>query len=75
METVAPGETGLITESATKDALIAALTAIFSDPSRLSRMSAYAPGWIRERFGWERSAAQIISTCEGIEFAKLVADG
>ncbi len=63
-EGMIPGESGILVDEISVDALTAALKYLLSDPVLLQRMSVRAAAHVRERFSWEMVAQRVIRACD-----------
>jgi glycosyltransferase involved in cell wall biosynthesis len=59
-EVVQDGVTGLLVPPQDPAALAQALRELLADPEKRRRMGEAGPGWVRERFHWERVAERVL---------------
>lgn len=70
-EGIVNGETGLMVQEISQQALTAALDRLLSDPQRLEAMSRAALKHAREYFTWDRVADDVVRLCDEIRHAPI----
>jgi glycosyltransferase involved in cell wall biosynthesis len=65
-EVVRDGETGLLVAPEQPRALAEAMLMLLSDPQRRAEMSANAQSWVRERYSWKDSVAQMLAVYDQV---------